>query len=106
RGGGGRHRERGPLRSPADRGREPPVTAALFFVALSGAVVSSLVPLVNAELLLIGLAVASPPAAPFLVVVMAAGQMVGKSVLFLGGGRLTRSTLQSRLVRWRLDGRT
>ena len=82
------------------------MTPALFFVALSGAVVSSLVPLVNAELLLIGLAVASPTAAPFLVVVMAAGQMVGKSVLFLGGGRLTRSTLQSRLARWRLDGRT
>jgi membrane protein YqaA with SNARE-associated domain len=82
------------------------VTPALFFVALSGAVVSSLVPLVNAELLLIGLAVASPPAAPLLVVVMAAGQMVGKSVLFLGGGRLTRSTLQSRLARWRLDGCT
>lgn len=82
------------------------MTPALFFVALSGAVVSSLVPLVNAELLLIGLAVASPAAAPLLVVVMAAGQMVGKSVLFLGGGRLTRSTLESRLARWRLDGRT
>src|SRR5258706_14137223 len=37
---------------------------------------------------------------------MAAGQMVVKSVLFLGGGRLTRSTLQAHLVRWRLDGRT
>jgi membrane protein YqaA with SNARE-associated domain len=82
------------------------VTLALFFVALSGAVVSSLVPLVNAELLLIGLAVASPAAAPVLVVVMAAGQMAGKSILFLGGGRLTRSTLESRLARWRLDGRT
>ena len=82
------------------------MTPALFFVALSGAVVSSLVPLVNAELLLIGLAVASPTAAPLLVVVMAAGQMVGKSVLFLGGGRLTPSTLQPRLARWRLDGRT
>jgi membrane protein YqaA with SNARE-associated domain len=82
------------------------VTPALFFVALSGAVVSSLVPFVNAELLLIGLAVASPAAAPLLVVVMAAGQMVGKSVLFLGGGRLTRSTVESRLARWRLDSRT
>jgi membrane protein YqaA with SNARE-associated domain len=82
------------------------VTPAIFFVALSGAVVSSLVPLVNAELLLIGLAVASPSAAPLLVVVMAAGQMVGKSVLFLGGGRLTPSSLESRLARWRLDGRT
>ena len=82
------------------------MTPAIFFVALSGAVVSSLIPLVNAELLLIGLAVASPASAPLLVVVMAAGQMVGKSVLFLGGGRLTRSKLESRLARWRLDGRT
>jgi membrane protein YqaA with SNARE-associated domain len=81
------------------------VTPALFFVALSGAVVSSLVPFVNAELLLIGLAVATPGAAPLLVLVMAAGQMVGKSVLFLGGGRLTRASLETRLVRWRLDGR-
>jgi membrane protein YqaA with SNARE-associated domain len=82
------------------------VTPALFFAALSGAVVSSLVPVVNAELLLMGLALASPAAAPLLVVVMAAGQMVGKSVLFLGGGRLTRSALEGRLARWRLDGRT
>ena len=82
------------------------MTPALFFAALSGAVVSSLVPVVNAELLLIGLALASPAAAPLLVVVMAAGQMVGKSILFLGGGRLTRASLETRLARWRLDGRT
>jgi membrane protein YqaA with SNARE-associated domain len=82
------------------------VTPAIFFVALTGAVVSSLVPVVNAELLLMGLALATPAAAPLLVVVMAAGQMVGKSVLFLGGGRLTRSSLGGRLARWRLDGRT
>jgi membrane protein YqaA with SNARE-associated domain len=81
------------------------VTPALFFLALSGAVVSSLVPFVNAELLLIGLAVASPAAAPLLAVVMAAGQMMGKSILFLGGGRLTPASLESRLGRWRLDGR-
>ena len=79
------------------------MTPALFFVALSGAVVSSLVPFVNAELLLIGLTVASPAAAPLLAVVMAAGQMVGKSILFLGGGRLTRASLETRLARWRLD---
>jgi membrane protein YqaA with SNARE-associated domain len=82
------------------------VTPALFFVALSGAVVSSLVPFVNAELLLIGLAVASPAAAPLLAVVMAAGQMIGKSILFLGGGRLTPARLEAGLARWRLDGRT
>jgi membrane protein YqaA with SNARE-associated domain len=82
------------------------VTAEIFLVALSGALVSSLVPLVNAELLLMGLALASPAAAPLLVVVMAAGQMVGKSALFLGGARLTRSPLEGRLARWRLDERT
>jgi membrane protein YqaA with SNARE-associated domain len=82
------------------------VTPEIFFVALSGALVSSLVPVVNAELLLMGLALAAPAAAPLLVVVMAAGQMVGKSALFLGGGRLTRSALEGRLSRWRLDGRT
>ena len=82
------------------------MTLAIFSVALTGAVVSSLVPVVNAELLLMGLALATPAAAPVLVVVMAAGQMVGKSVLFLGGGRLTRSNLGGRLARWRLDSRT
>jgi membrane protein YqaA with SNARE-associated domain len=78
----------------------------MFFLALLGAIVSSVVPFVNAELLLMGLAVASPPAAPLLAVVMAAGQMVGKSVLFLGGGRLTPARFEVRLARWRLDGRT
>lgn len=82
------------------------MTAGIFFAALSGALVSSLVPLVNAELLLLGLSLATPAAAPLLVVVTAAGQMVGKSALFLTGGRLTRSALESRLARWRLDGRT
>lgn len=82
------------------------MTAAIFFAALSGALVSSLVPFVNAELLLIGLSLAAPAAAPLLVVVMAAGQMVGKSALFLTGGRLTRSALEGRLARWRLLGRS
>jgi membrane protein YqaA with SNARE-associated domain len=82
------------------------MTAGIFFVALSGALVSSLLPFVNAELLLIGMALATPAAAPLLVVVVAAGQMVGKSVLFLTGGRVARSALAGRLARWRLDGRT
>lgn len=82
------------------------MTSEIFLLALSGALVSSLVPLVNAEVLLMGLALSSPAAAPLLVVVMAAGQMVGKSALFLGGARLTRSALESRLARWRLDERT
>ena len=44
--------------------RERAVTPGLFFVALPGAVASSLVPFVNAEVLLLGLALASPKAAP------------------------------------------
>ncbi len=82
------------------------MTAALFLAALSGALVSSLVPMVNAELVLLGLALTTPAAAPLHVVVMAAGQMVGKCALFLTGGRLTRSALASRLDRWRLHERT
>lgn len=81
------------------------MTAGLFFVALSGAVVSSVVPFVNAELLLLGLALATPEAAPVLVIVMAAGQMAGKSALFLGSDRLTPPAIEERLARWRLDGR-
>jgi membrane protein YqaA with SNARE-associated domain len=83
------------------------MTLATFLAALAGALLSSLVPVVNAELLLMGLALASPASAPLLVVVMAAGQMAGKSVLFLGGGRLSRSeALERRLARWRLDERS
>jgi membrane protein YqaA with SNARE-associated domain len=82
------------------------MTAAIFFVALSGALVSSLVPLVNAELLLIGMTLVTPAAAPLLVVVMAAGQMIGKSVLFFSGGRVARSAMEGGLARWRLGGRT
>ena len=42
------------------------MTPAIFFVALTGAVVSSRVPVVNAELLLTGLALATPAAAPLI----------------------------------------
>ncbi len=78
------------------------MTAALFFAALSGALVSSLVPFVNAELLLLGLALGAPAAAPLLAVVVAVGQMAGKSALFFGGSRLPEGVLQARLERWRL----
>ena len=78
------------------------MSAALFFAALSGALVSSLVPFVNAELLLLGLALGAPAAAPLLAVVVAVGQMAGKSALFFGGSRLSQSALESRLERWRL----
>jgi membrane protein YqaA with SNARE-associated domain len=81
------------------------VSAGLFFAALSGAVVSSLVPFVNAELLLLGLALAAPAAAPMLAVVVAVGQMAGKSALFLGARRVSESALAARLERWRLNGR-
>ena len=83
------------------------MSTGLLFAALSGALVSSLVPVVNAELLLIGLSLAAAPAsAPLLVVAFAVGQMIGKSTLFLTGGRLTRTPVGQRLTRWGLDGRT
>jgi len=76
------------------------VTAALFFAALSGALVSSVVPFVNAELLLLGLALTAPASAPLLAVVVAVGQMLGKSALFLGGSRLSHAGIAKRLPRW------
>jgi hypothetical protein len=83
------------------------VTAALLLAALSGAVVSGVVPVVNAELLLVGLALSAPPsAAPALVLAVAVGQMVAKCALFLTSGRLTAGALAPRLARWKLDGRS
>jgi membrane protein YqaA with SNARE-associated domain len=79
------------------------VSAALVLGGVAGSVVSAFVPLVNAELLLLALVVAAPASAPLLVVVMAAGQMVGKAVLFVGGERLARGALGGRMARWRLD---
>jgi membrane protein YqaA with SNARE-associated domain len=81
------------------------VTAALL-LALGGAVVSALVPLLNAELLLVGLRLTTPAAAPLLVVVVAVGQMIGKCALFLTAGRAARGALAPKLARWGLDGRT
>jgi membrane protein YqaA with SNARE-associated domain len=81
------------------------VNAGLFFAALSGALVSSVVPFVNAELLLLGLALAAPAAAPLLAVVVAVGQMAGKSALFLGSRRVSQGALAARLERWDLRGR-
>jgi membrane protein YqaA with SNARE-associated domain len=79
------------------------VSAALLLGALGGAVVSAFVPLVNAELMLLGLALAAPAAAPALVAVVAVGQMVGKSVLFVTGDRCARGALRKHAARWRLD---
>ena len=83
------------------------MSAALLLAAFSGSVVSGVVPFVNAELLLVGFALAAPPsAAPALVLVVAVGQMIAKCVLFLTGGRLTAGALGPRLARWKLDGRS
>jgi hypothetical protein len=79
------------------------MSATVLLGALTGAVVSGVVPIVNAELLLLGLALASPDAAPVLVLVVAAGQMIAKCALFLTGGRLTAGALAPRLTRWGLD---
>ena len=81
------------------------MSASLFFAALSGAVASSLLPFVNAELLLLGLVLAAPGAAPLLAVVVAVGQMAGKSALFLGSRRLSHGAIAARLARWGLSGR-
>lgn len=80
------------------------MTAALFFAAFSGALVSSLVPFVYAEPLLLALALAAPAAAPLLAMVMAAGQMLGKAALFLGGTRLNAVSSALRLERFSLRG--
>jgi hypothetical protein len=81
------------------------VSCGVLLGAFTGAVVSGVVPVVNAELLLIGLALAAPTsAAPALVLVVAAGQMVAKCALFLSGGRLAARSIGPRLARWKLDG--
>ena len=82
------------------------MTPVLMLGAFSGAFVSGLFPLVNAELLLIGLSLGVAPAAwPILVVTVAAGQMTGKALLFLTGGRIAGPALAARLERWGLNGR-
>jgi membrane protein YqaA with SNARE-associated domain len=80
------------------------VSISLFLAALSGALVSSLVPFVYAEPLLLALALAAPAAAPLLAVVMAAGQMLGKAALFLGGTQLNAARMALRFERFRLRG--
>jgi membrane protein YqaA with SNARE-associated domain len=81
--------------------------------AFGGAAVSAVVPFVNAELLLVGLAVAAPGQGILLVLAMAAGQMLGKCALYFAGGRLASSSVAQKLIkrgvasgmsRWGLDG--
>jgi membrane protein YqaA with SNARE-associated domain len=57
-----------------------------FLTTFGVCVLSAIVPIVNAELYLIGASSISPPhAVPALIVGAALGQMVGKSLLYYGG---------------------
>jgi len=59
---------------------------AICFSALSGSFISAFVPAVNAELLLLGLAAATPPAWLLPVIALTTvGQMSGKVLLYLVG---------------------
>jgi membrane protein YqaA with SNARE-associated domain len=75
-------------------------------------VVSGFVPVVNAELFLVGVAaVASRESLPLVVLMAAAGQMTAKSGMYLGGRGVVRlpkgkrqedlHALQERVARWR-----
>ncbi len=79
------------------------MSGPLVVSAAAAGLASSLIPIVNAEVILVGLVLASPPAALLLAFGMACGQMVGKTALFLGSERLTRAALAARLATWRLD---
>ena len=67
-------------------------TLLLLLSLFAASVVSSLVPVVNAEALLIGSVLAAPPALTLLIVsVVAIGSVVGKIVLYRGGRSLGAS---------------
>jgi membrane protein YqaA with SNARE-associated domain len=66
-------------------------TVLMLFSLLAASVVSSLVPAVNAEALVVASVLAAPPALTLLiVVVVTAGQVLGKVVLYRGGLGITR----------------
>ncbi len=79
------------------------MSGPLLLSAAAGGLASSLIPIVNAEVILVGLVLASPGAAPLLAFAMACGQMAGKTALFLGSERLTRTGAGARLAAWKLD---
>ncbi len=72
-----------------------PVASILMLLSLFAAsVVSSLIPLVNAEALVVGAVLAAPPAFTLIIaMVVTAGQVAGKVVLFRGGAGLTASKM-------------
>ena len=86
-------------------------TTLLLLTLFVAAVVSSLVPLVNAEALVVGSVLAAPPAfALVIAAVVTAGQVAGKVVLFMGGTGLmqTRRAAESpraRALARRMEGR-
>lgn len=78
------------------------LSSALITTALFGCFVSAFVPVVNAEALLVGIAVASPAAALPAAVLGTIGQVAGKLVLyFVGRGavHLPQGRLRSRVDR-------
>ena len=73
---------------------------------------SGIVPILNAELFLIGLAAVTPPSRLWVIVALAtAGQMVAKTVMYLGGRgvfrlplgrrRVDLEAVRARVARWR-----
>ncbi len=80
---------------------DPAGTVALLGSVLAGSFVSSLVPLVNAEVLAVGAAVLAPRRLGFAVALtVAIGQMVGKTLLYGAGtaGRRRSSERVARLI--------
>lgn len=65
-------------------------TLSMFMGLLGASVVSSLVPVVNAEALLLAAVFAAPALTLPIVAIVAGGQVVGKIVLYRGGSGLHR----------------
>lgn len=71
-----------------------PGSPALWLATLLVAAVAGLVPVVNLEVYLIGVAALAPSSSPLpLAVAAALGQMAAKSLLYLAGGRVLRLPL-------------
>lgn len=62
------------------------MSASIWLTAFLGCVVGSFVPIINTELLILGIAALAPGAAGWLLVLVATvGTMTGKTVLYYGG---------------------